>query len=331
MKSMTMAIAAALIFPLATSTLAAETASGNSLDKDRSTISCLCGRDADGSASRCFVDTLCEDRADCQSDGECPAGQMCLDENSCCGERKCVETCSSKTCTVAAGHGVCLAYDACTSGDGGCGFNSAPASGVRALMVRSYAACPGINYPTANTETSSDTDACAPVVPSGDSGSQTFYSYGLKGKCDFRTRASVLTDCAGLTAADGTSLNLPSGGCHLTKVTVACSGITRSDGHSLIDGPADSGWTLSMLWRITINDANGPMTLGDIPVTFGFSTPVGGGMGVNSNSAVALAPLIGDDAALPPCTSIEFDKVTIKDPDGRPFAAVGAGATAPRF
>lgn len=211
-----------------------------------------------------------------------------------------------------------------------CSFDIAPAKGVRGSMVRNYAPCPGTENPTANTTTQGGTDACTPVTPAEVSGSGTLYSYDVKGKCDVRTSAKLISDCAEFEDSSGSNLGLAPGACHVTYVTSKCSGILGTDGVTPIGG-GDDGFALATLSRATLNDpTNGDMTVIDFPVTFLYSTPEKGKMEVDSSSAEALFPLVGATGAkLPACTQIEVVNVVIKDPAGLPFAKLGS-ATVPK-
>ena len=214
-----------------------------------------------------------------------------------------------------------------------CNFDIAPAKGVKGSMIRAYAPCPGTEHPTANTETEGDTDACTPVTPREVEGQGTGYVFGAtgtsKGKCSVQTQAKLVSACEELEDAAGTPLGLQQGPCHITFVKAKCSSIYQSDGLTPI-GATDFGWTLATLSRATLaDDTNGDMTVIDFPVTFDFETPNNGSMKLSSNSAEALAPLVGtNNADLPDCTQIEIVDVIIKDPAGLPFARLG-GATIP--
>lgn len=216
-----------------------------------------------------------------------------------------------------------------------CSFNSAPARGVKGSMVRNYSPCPGTETPNANTTTESGTPACTPVTPRQNlEGDSTPYFFDKKkGKCQVTTSAKLLKTCAGVEGTDLLGepyvLGLDDVPCHVTYVKSKCSGI-MADATTPI-GATDDGWSLATLSRATLDDGTkGDMTVIDFPVTFGYSTPDKGKMFVDSNSAEALAPIVGLTAAdLPPCTSIEVVDVTIKAPGGLPFAKLGQ-ATRPK-
>ncbi len=204
-----------------------------------------------------------------------------------------------------------------------CDFDVVKSKGVKASMVRNYAPCPGTENPTENTNTEGGTEACTPVTPREVSGQGTQYSYSDKGGCSIQTSAKLLSSCQDLDPG------LEAKPCHVTFVKGKCKGILGTDGLTPV-GPGDTGWSLATLSRATLDDeTNGDMTVIDFPVTFLFGDPKNGSMKLNSNSAAALAPLVGPaNADLPPCTSIEVVDVTIKDPLGLPFAKLGQ-ATVP--
>jgi hypothetical protein len=219
----------------------------------------------------------------------------------------------------------------CTFGGGDPAHGPAPAKGIKAAMVRTYAACPSTEHEEANTQTESSTDACNPVTPPIAGGSPTLYSYGPKGGCTVTTKAKLYKSCDAVEDANGNALGLPARPCHVTYVTSKCKGLVGIDGVSPISGETDAGWKLATLSRATLNDTNGgDMTVIDFPVTFSYTTPEDGSMEIDSSSAEELVDLVGENgAALPACTSIEVVDSVIKDPDGREFARLG-GATVPK-
>jgi hypothetical protein len=209
-----------------------------------------------------------------------------------------------------------------------CEFNAlAKTKGIKGSMIRAFAGCPSTEYPTINTSTGAGgTPACTSmdgVVPAGGS----TYVFGEKGSCSVDIKAKVEKDCSQLEDASGTVIGLPPGACHVTYVKGNCKGIMQADTFTPINANDDAGWSLATLSRATVNDAdNGDMTIIDFPVTFLFGDPKNGGIKVDSSSAEALASIVGPSgAALPPCTQIEVLKITLKDPNGDPFAVLGGG------
>jgi hypothetical protein len=212
-----------------------------------------------------------------------------------------------------------------------CAFDIVPAKGVKGSFVRNMAPCPGTEHPAGpfpNVETEGETDACAPVTPKQVDGLATTYTYGPKGGCTIQTQAKLVSDCSELESSDGTNLGLQSGPCHITFVKGKCKDILDATNTPI--GPLDTGWGFATLSRASLDDdTNHDMTVIDFPVTFSFGDPSNGGMKIKSNSAEALLPLVGpNNSDLPDCTSIEIVDVTIKDPNGLPFAKLG-GATVP--
>jgi hypothetical protein len=218
-----------------------------------------------------------------------------------------------------------------------CDFNAVPARGVKGSMVRNFAPCPGTEHPAGEvTATKSGTPACAPVEPRqyAATGLATQYKFGPKGKCSVSTSAKLVAFCDEIEDANnpGMSLGLPHDPCHVTYVKSKCSGIVDALGEPI--KASDVGWKLATMSRASLDDqVGGDMTVIDFPVTFDYSIPDNGKISVDSNSAQALADLIGTNAAdLPPCTSIEVVNVVIKAPggsEGLPFAKLGQ-ATKPK-
>lgn len=212
-----------------------------------------------------------------------------------------------------------------------CSYNTPfKAKGVKADFVRAYAPCPSTENPTSNTQTEGGTEACTPVTPREVDGVGTLYSFGPKGACKGSTSAKLVSDCSTVKGSDGIELGLQPGPCHITFVKAQCKGILGTDGITLI-GELDTGWSFSTLSRATLtDDTNGDMTVIDFPVTFLFGTPKNGSIKLKSNSAEALAPLVGvNNADLPDCTQLEVVDIVIKapgTPDALPFARMG-GAT----
>jgi hypothetical protein len=216
-----------------------------------------------------------------------------------------------------------------------CAFNIVPARGVKGSMVRNMAPCPSTEHPAEEvTATKSGTPACAPVEPRQVAGSATPYKFSAKGKCSVSTSAKIVSLCSEIEDANnpGSSLGLPAEPCHVTFVKSKCSGIVNALNEPITS--TDVGWKLATMSRASLDDqVGGDMTVIDFPVTFDYSIPDNGKIAVDSNSAQALADLIGTNAAdLPPCTSIEVVNVVIKAPggtDGLPFAKLGQ-ATKPK-
>jgi len=100
--------------------------------------------------------------------------------------------------------------------------------------------------------------------------------------------------------------------------------VMHPDKDTPVSGPQDDGWELSTVLRITMNDPDGgDMTLVTLPVRVALHQPHGGTIDLKTDTNRMLADL--DLAPLPGCTQIEFLSVSIQDPDGAPFAVLGAG------
>ncbi|MBI5506238.1 MAG: hypothetical protein HY899_15690 [Deltaproteobacteria bacterium] len=209
-----------------------------------------------------------------------------------------------------------------------CAFNDlAKAKGIKSSMVRVFAGCPSTEHASINSSTGGGTPACAPVTVKKLEGDATPYILDAqKGSCDVQTKAKIEKDCALLEDANGDPLGLPAGPCHVTYVKSKCKGVMKSDGVTPIDAQNDAGWSLATLTRSSFNDAtNGDVTVIDFPVTFAYGDPNNGQIKVDSNSAEALAAILVDPngAALPTCSTLQTIKITVKDPDGLPFATMG--------
>ena len=198
-------------------------------------------------------------------------------------------------------------------------------------MVRAYHPCGASPYSSVDDyETEAGTNACKPVFPIELGGESTTYAFSEKGGCSIQTKVKIVASCETLTNSAGEPLNLPAGSCHVTYVRARCKGVVRSDGITPVRGALDDGWTLIVTSRASIDDANGDVTMIDVPMLFEFSIPEDGRFEVDSTSAEALLDMLGAaDAALPPCTSMEITDVKIRDPNGNHFASIGH-ATAPR-
>jgi hypothetical protein len=209
-----------------------------------------------------------------------------------------------------------------------CSFDIVPAKGVKGSYVRNFHPCPATEELFPNAETEGDTDACTPVTPREVEGAQTEYEFNADGGCTISSQAKLVKDCSKVKGDDGELLLLAPGPCHITYVKGKCEGIV--DGSNVLIGETDGGWGFATMSRASLDDdTNGDMTVIDFPVVFAFGTPKDGSMKIKSNSAAALAPLVGaNNSELPDCTSIEIVETTIKDPLNLPFARLG-GATIP--
>jgi len=235
-----------------------------------------------------------------------------------------------------------------------CRFNAtAKAKGMKASLVRMYAKCyteaPEPGYGEyglgVNTTTGGGRAACGPPEPARLSDHSTCPPFPVPWGCDdawwmapspyhfdpvtgggdVALRSVVEPDCSRLDDADGKPLGLPAGPCHVTYVKATCRGILDSNGLPITSSDHDE-WDLSLLVRMSFDDgANGDMTIIDFPVTFLFEPPDHGRIHLESNTARALASILVDtsSAALPTCTNFQILKLTVKDPEGLPFATLG--------
>jgi hypothetical protein len=206
-------------------------------------------------------------------------------------------------------------------------FDNARAKGLTASMVRTFHPCGSSPYPSfPNAETEADTDACTPVFPREFQGGSTSYQYAADGGCQVKFASKLARDCASIEDSDGNPLGLPPGPCHVSRITAKCKDII--DGNDILIGDDDSGWTVAMILRASIDDeTNGPMTVIDLPVSFEFGSPERGDMKLVGLSAEPLQEL---GVFLPACTVLQIMKLEIRDPQGYPFAGMGV-ATLPEF
>jgi len=192
-----------------------------------------------------------------------------------------------------------------------CAFDGpAKAKGMKTSLVRAYAGCPSITFAGPNSQTGGGTPTCAPPYAT----SQNYVFDDAKGSCDFKTKGKVEAPC------EFNSVTRP---CFNLSLQAKCKGITHPD-TSPIDGGDDAGWSLSTVSRATLDDEdNGDMTVINFPVNVAFDIPSNGGISVKTDTNHIL-----DDLGLPSlvaCTQVEVVSLSIQDPDGAPFAVMGAG------
>lgn len=199
-------------------------------------------------------------------------------------------------------------------------FDNVRAKGLTASMVRAFHPCLATERgPFLNAETEGDVPACIPVYPRELQGIATVYDYDFGGSCQVKLSSKLAKDCADVNGSNGEPLGLPSGACHVTHVKAKCEGIL--DGLDVRIDEDDSGWTVWTMLRASIDDeANGAMTVIDLPVSFEFDPPAGGAMKLK---AVSAEPLQDLGVFLPPCTALQIVKMEIRDPDGNSFATMG--------
>jgi hypothetical protein len=204
-------------------------------------------------------------------------------------------------------------------------FDNAPARGLTASMVRTFHPCGATERgPIPNAETEGDTDACQPVYPTERGGMGSEYEYAREGGCNVKIASKLARDCSSVQGADGNPLGLPAGPCHLSHVKAKCKEIV--DGFNTLIGDDDTGWTLWVLLRASIDEeTNGSMTVVDLPVSFQFETPNLGDMKLATLTAEPLQDL---GVFLPACTVLQIVQMEIRDPEGNSFARMGL-ATVP--
>lgn len=193
-----------------------------------------------------------------------------------------------------------------------CAFDgAAKAKGIKTSLVRAFAGCPSITFAGPNSSTGGGTPTCAPPY------AHSSYLFDDKsGSCDFKTTAKLEDPC---------SSNSVTRSCFNMSLSSKCKGILRNDGTSPINGiGADAGWALSTVTRATLNDEDtGDMTVINFPVNIAMSIPSNGSMSVKTDVNTILFDL--GLPSLPACAQIEIVSLSLQDPDGNPFAVIGAG------
>jgi hypothetical protein len=82
-----------------------------------------------------------------------------------------------------------------------------------------------------------------------------------------------------------------------------------------------------VLARLSIDDPDsGDTMLVDLPMEFLLGNPNNATLNLPSSTAEALPAIMGEKAAaLPTCTQMPTMRATLVDPQGQPFAKLGAG------
>lgn len=192
-----------------------------------------------------------------------------------------------------------------------CNFDGSPkAKGIKTSLVRAYAGCPSITFSGPNSFTGGNTPGCSPPY------AHSNYVFDQKsGSCLFKTKAKKEDPC---------SFNSVTRPCFNLSLQAKCKGILRDDGVTKINGLADAGWALSTVSRATLDDEdNGDMTIINFPVNIAMSIPANGSISVSGDTNHILSDL--GIASLPACGQIEIVSLSLQDPNGNPFAVLGAG------
>ena len=137
-----------------------------------------------------------------------------------------------------------------------CSFDGpAKAKGLKADLVRAYAACPGVTFAAPNTATMAGVPGCTPPTPLSE-----FLFDDRKGRCSIKWRQKIERPCSTGTGVD----------CSNLSIDVTCRGVTDAGGD-----PIESGvWSLHVVRRSTLADASaGDLTVIDFPAQFFFDPP----------------------------------------------------------
>jgi hypothetical protein len=198
-----------------------------------------------------------------------------------------------------------------------CTFNEpAKAKGFKMSMVRSYASCPGITFPSSNTSTSTGggTPACTPPF------AHSVFKFNSKGSCSVKTKQKLEAPCS---TGDGTY------DCSNLSIQLKCKGIVQDDGVTPVTpgmGNGGDGWGLNTVARATFSDRdNGDMTVIDFPARFAVPAAKKGKLKMKSDTNYLLTEVVfSPGAELPPCTGIQLISIAVADPDGNIFAVPGS-------
>jgi hypothetical protein len=234
---------------------------------------------------------------------------------------------------------VCLASIVTpSSSSAACDFDGAQkASSMKFPLVRSYAQCQSPNTYYATHSPVFSMPACSTVSPDASSGGATPYEFNSHGGCKAKLTSKVVPDCSTVDDSSwGAPLGLPEGPCHITSISVECSGIER-DGIP-IDWSEDDGWFLRVKLRLTVDDPDagsvtvqdppypinaGPITSGEEDLHLRFNAPEDGSLTLKSTTAEISALEDRGVAALPTCINAQILGLQMLDPDGLPFATMG--------
>ena len=189
-----------------------------------------------------------------------------------------------------------------------CAFDEpTKAKGFKTSMVRAYASCPGITFPSPNTSTMAGVPGCAAPSPLS-----AFRFDALKSSCDVKTSHKLEDPCK-----DGSLVP-----CSNLQLNVKCAGVNNADG---VTPNSQAGWNLNTIARATFDDnANGDMTVIDFPAQFPLPQASGGKLKGKFTTNDLLNGLFGPGSALPGCTAIELITIKIADPSGNIFASIGS-------
>jgi hypothetical protein len=182
----------------------------------------------------------------------------------------------------------------------------AKAKGLKTSLIRSFAGCPSITFPSPNSSTGGGVPTCAPPYAHS-----TFLFDNKSGGCSFSAGAKIESPCS----------NGQPGDCMNLSFKASCKGVLESDGVTPVAG---GGWAMSTVGRATLNDPdNGDMTVIDFPIQIPFGVADKGKFGTKTNTNLLLEQL--GLPALPACTQVEVVSLAVQDPGGNPFAKLGAG------
>lgn len=188
------------------------------------------------------------------------------------------------------------------------------AKGLKSSLTTAFVSCGNLGGATANSATEGGVPGCQPVETFHQAAGSpaTGWEWGVKGKGDVSVTASK-NKVSNILNPPGDTSDL--------AISLKMGGIEDSLG--IADG---TNGTLATVARATLNDralqpAANYISVVDFPA--GFPITVLGGKIKLKTSANVLLNGIGQPG-LPPCSSIEVVSILVIDPEGNPFATLGA-------
>jgi hypothetical protein len=192
-----------------------------------------------------------------------------------------------------------------------CAFDApAKAKAIKSSLVRAYASCPGVTFPSPNTSTMAGVPGCAPPTPSS-----PYELDDAKGSCTVTLKHSVAIPCG-----DGSET-----GCSTLRFGLKCAGLEGPGGGELVD---TAGWSLGVVFRGTVSSEPGDedVTALDFPLQLPLPEVKNGTLKAKIDVGGCGSPLICAlfELYVAPCAQLEILSLTLRDPDGNAFATLGS-------
>ena len=190
-----------------------------------------------------------------------------------------------------------------------CAFDApTKAKGIKTSMVRAYAGCPGITFPSPNTSTMTGVPGCAPPF------ALSPFEFGPDGSCSLKSSQSIESPCP----------IAPLSGCAMLQITARCTDIRDPGGATQTTAP---GWAINLVLRITEEDpSSGDLTVIDVPLQVSFPQARNGRMRLNRLLPECLLHVFPCGVEWGACTSLQLLYAAVADPDGNIFAVVGSSS-----